>query len=243
MENSLHILFQSKGGAGKTLVSWFVAQWIESRFPGTLAAFDVDQENDTFAQYKAFNAAHVNVMREGTHNVEPKKFDPWMETLLDLRKNIVIDTGSNSFSPVLSYFIENDVFGMWKEEGKKVYIHTIVGGGNMYQDTAGGFADLAKTADFPIIVWENEHFGKLVSDNGKHFTETSLFKSAAKNIIGRVILHKRNEDTYVQDINKITSARLTFEQAKQDERFSLMEKRRIKQMVDDTFTQLDAAEW
>ncbi|OMG71400.1 hypothetical protein BW685_21400, partial [Burkholderia ubonensis] len=138
MENTINIFLQSKGGAGKTFCGSLAAQWIISRFPGTLVAYDGDQENDTFAQYPAYNARHINVMKEGSHTVDPKKFDPWMIDLLSHKGNAVIDTGANSFSPILAYLVENDAFGLWKEEGKKVYIHTVVGGGDIYQDTAEG---------------------------------------------------------------------------------------------------------
>src|SRR5258706_1038055 len=246
MQNTNHLFLQSKGGVGKTVSCCFQANWVMSRYPETLVAYDMDQENQTFSAYTAFKAKHFNVMREGSRTFDPKKFDPWAIDLLSHNGNAVIDTGSNSFSPVLAYIIENDIFDLWKEQGKKTYIHIIIGGGDTYKDTAEGFndiAEVAKAANTPIIVCENEHNGALATEAGKHFSETSLYKSFAKNIVGRVVLFKYNPETNGVAWTRMNTSRLTIDEVMQSEKYDFMDKRRLNRMFDDVFKQLDAVEW
>ena len=138
MHNTVHFILQGKGGIGKTLVSTILAQWIADRTTTPLRCFDTDQENATFSRYKAMNVHHVPVMTD-TRTIDPKRFDALMIDLLEEDGNCVVDNGANTFSPLMGYLIENDCFAMLEEAGRKVYIHTIVGGGDTLHDTATGF--------------------------------------------------------------------------------------------------------
>ena len=103
----------------------------------------VDQENTTFTHYEALNVRHLSVANQ-SRLIEPKKFDALMETLLTEEGNFVIDTGANTFSNLLAYMVENEVFPMLAEAGKTTYVHTIVGGGDTLADTANGFYAIAQ---------------------------------------------------------------------------------------------------
>ena len=66
-----------------------------------------------------------------------------MATLLTEEGNFVVDTGANTFSNLLAYMVENEVFDMLRDAHKTTYVHTIVGGGDTLADTANGFYAIA----------------------------------------------------------------------------------------------------
>lgn len=242
MKNTVHFVLQGKGGIGKTLVSTMLAQWIKAKDDLPLRCYDTDQENATFSRYKAMDVKHVPVMTDA-RAIDPKRFDSLMIDLLEADGNCVIDNGANTFSPLMGYLIENDAFAMLQESGRKVYIHTIVGGGDTLYDTASGFVSTAKSTDVPLVLWENQHFGLLQSAAGKLFTESQTFSEHASRVKGRVTLLQRNADTFGADVKKMNIARLTLEEVMQNEKFNIMEKQRIKVVYRDVYAQLDKIDW
>jgi hypothetical protein len=242
MQNTVHFILQGKGGIGKTLVSTILAQWLAAKDDTPLRCYDTDQENATFSRYKAMDVKHVPVMTDA-RTIDPKRFDALMIDILEEDGNCVIDNGANTFSPLVAYLIENDCFALLQESGRKVYIHTIVGGGDTLHDTAMGFLSTAKSTSVPLVLWENEHFGALVSASGKSFIESQTYADNAARVVGRVVLTQRNADTFGADIKKMNTARLTAEEVKASDKFNVMEKQRIKVVFRDLFEQLDMVNW
>ncbi|WP_338845760.1 hypothetical protein V8J88_18785 [Massilia sp. W12] len=242
MNNTVHFILQGKGGIGKTFVSTLLAQWVRSKDEQALRCFDTDQENPTFSRYKALNVQHVPVMTD-ERLIEPKRFDQLMIDILEGEGNCVIDNGANSFSPLMSYLLENDCLGMLEESGRKVYIHTIVGGGDTLHDTATGFVSTAKATKAPLVLWENQHFGLLQSASGKLFTESATYYEHSTRVRGRICLAPRNPDTFGADLKKMNIGRLTLDEVLQSEKFNIMEKQRIKLFFRDVFEQLDKVNW
>lgn len=242
MKNTVHFILQGKGGIGKTFVSTVLAQWIRGKDELPLRCYDTDQENPTFSRYKAMNVKHIPVMADD-RTIEAKRFDSLMIDILETEGNCVIDNGANTFSPLMAYLLENDCFAMLQDAGRKVYIHTIVGGGDTLHDTATGFVSTAKATKVPLVLWENQHFGLLQSATGKQFTESQTFAEYAQRVKGRVALVPRNADTFGADIKKMNIARLTLDEVLQNEKFNIMEKQRIKVFFRDIFEQLDKVEW
>ncbi|KQV90812.1 hypothetical protein ASD15_01700 [Massilia sp. Root351] len=242
MQNTVHFILQGKGGIGKTLVSTILAQWLAAKDETPLRCYDTDQENATFSRYKAMDVKHVPVMTDA-RTIDPKRFDALMIDILEEDGNCVIDNGANTFSPLVAYLIENDCFALLQESGRKVYIHTIVGGGDTLHDTAMGFLSTAKSTSVPLVLWENEHFGQLVSASGKSFIESQTYADNAARVVGRVVLTQRNADTFGADIKKMNTARLTADEVKASDKFNVMEKQRIKVVFRDLFEQLDKVSW
>jgi hypothetical protein len=242
MHNTVHFILQGKGGIGKTLVSTILAQWLATKDEQPLRCYDTDQENATFSRYKAMDVKHVPVMTD-SRVIDPKRFDALMIDLLEEDGNCVIDNGANTFSPLMGYLLENDCFDLLTESGRKVYIHSIVGGGDTLHDTAMGFVSTAKSTSVPLVLWENEHFGQLQSATGKVFTESQTYADNAARVCGRVVLAQRNADTFGADIKKMNIARLTANEVRESDKFNVMEKQRIKVVFRDLFEQLDKVEW
>ncbi|MCY1450732.1 Protein TraL [compost metagenome] len=140
--------------------------------------------------------------------------------------------------------VENQVVDFLQESGKKVYIHTIVGGGDVLVDTATGFKSIAEGVPrASLILWMNEHFGKLVSPQGKQFTDMTVFLDNQDRIGGTVLLPERNHQTYGDDIKHMNQLRLTFDEVMSSGEFTIMEKQRIKNVARDIYAQLDNIEF
>lgn len=237
MHNTIHFILQGKGGCGKSFIAAMLAQFFQSK-DADLKAFDTDQENTTFAQYQALGAQHVSVMN-ASRTIDAKRFDTLMDRLLTEDGTFVVDNGANTFSPLLAYLVENDVVAYLKEQGKTVYVHTVVSGGDTLTDTINGFNSIARSMDTPLVLWLNEHFGPLRTVNGKDVSDTKAFKANEERLHALVLLHEHNPQTYGQDIQKMNAMRLTVDEVMQSTDFTLMEKQRIRNVAKEVFGQLD----
>jgi hypothetical protein len=242
MQNTVHFVLQAKGGIGKSFVSTLLAQHIINE-TGAVRCFDTDQENTTFARYAALAVRHI-ALADPSRVIDPKRFDTLMETLLTEVGNFVIDTGANTFSNLLAYMVENEVFAMLRQARKATYVHTIVGGGDTLVDTASGFYAIAqKVSGARIVLWLNEHFGDIKTVEGKPFTETQAYRLSAGRLTGTVTLYRRNPATFGEDIRKLNTKRHTIAQALASPEYSIMEKQRIKTFSSNLFEQLRALPW
>ena len=242
MQNTVHFVLQAKGGIGKSFVSTLLAQHLINE-TGAVRCFDTDQENTTFAHYAALSVRHV-ALADQSRLINPKKFDALMETLLTEEGNFVIDTGANTFSNLLAYMVENEVFPLLRQARKATYVHTIVGGGDTLADTANGFYAIAqKVGGARIVLWFNEHFGEIKTAEGKPFTETQAYRQSAARLTGTVMLYRRNPATFGEDVRKLNTRRHTIAQALASSDYTLMEKQRIRTFSRDVFDQLRALRW
>lgn len=242
MQNTVHFVLQAKGGIGKSFVSTLLAQHLINE-TGAVRCFDTDQENTTFAHYAALSVRHIT-LADQSRVINPKRFDALMETLLTEEGNFVIDTGANTFSNLLAYMVENEVFALLKQARRTTYVHTIVGGGDTLADTANGFYAIAqRVSGTRIVVWFNEHFGEIKTAEGKPFTETQAYRQSAARLTGAVTLYRRNPATFGEDIRKLNTRRHTIAQALASSDYTLMEKQRIRTFSRDVFDQLRALPW
>jgi len=239
MKNSVHFVLQGKGGIGKTLISTFIAQYINDRNPGTLKTFDTDQENATLAAYKGLNVTPIDVMNED-RTINRKMFDKMMLDILATDENVVIDNGANTFSPLMSYLMENQFINLLQDSGKDVYIHSIIGGGDNLKDTVSGFASLAKQTSCPMIVWLNENASWGGTDN---FINSDVFIKNSENVRGIVLLQGRNSDTFGDDIKRMQKARLTLNEIMENPDFNVLERSRLNSVFRDVYKKLDTVEW
>src|SRR5436305_2418146 len=141
-ESAIHLSLQGKGGVGKSLVASILAQFFMEN-GRKVECVDTDPVNQTFAQYRALGARHVELMRHG--NIDQRGFDALMERLLTEDGVFVLDNGASTFIPLWGYILENNVQELLREAGKKLYVHTVVTGGQGLADTLKGFRSLAES--------------------------------------------------------------------------------------------------
>jgi hypothetical protein len=237
VERAIHMSLQGKGGVGKSLVASILAQYFQKE-NRQVVCIDTDPVNRTLSQYKAVNASRLELLRNG--NVDPRGFDVLMERLLTEDTTFVIDNGASTFLPLWSYVIENRVTELLKNAGKKLYVHTVVTGGQALLDTINGFRSLAQsTEERNIVVWVNEYFGRIERD-GKTFADMTAYVENADKVFGSVHITQRNHDTFGRDIEEVIAKKLTFDEAIREGEFSLMTKQRLKVVQRDLFEQLGA---
>lgn len=234
---SVHFTLQGKGGVGKSFVSAILAQYFGNA-GANVECVDTDPVNQTLVNYAALNAKHVNLL-EGS-KIDERNFDNLMEDLLSQEKVFVVDNGSASFVALSNYIIENNAIDMLQENGKDVYIHCVITGGQALRDTLTGFKALADQANTKnIIVWLNEFFGP-IEHEGKSFNEMKVYHDNVDKIRGMIRIPKRNQDTFGRDIEEMATSKLTFDEAINGKKFTIMAKQRIKTVQRDIFTQLEA---
>ena len=233
---SIHITLQGKGGVGKSLVASILAQYF--RHHGReIHCIDSDPVNQTFAQYAELGAEHLALMRDG--RIDSSGFDILLHRLITEERTFIVDNGASTFVPLWSFMLESNALDMLAEAGRKLYVHTVITGGQALGDTLKGFKSLAdSSAERNIVVWLNEYFGVIERD-GKTFTDMQAYKESESKVFGLVQIAKRNPDTFGRDVEEVIARKGTFEDAIRNGTATVMSKQRLKMVQRDLFEQLD----
>jgi ABC-type dipeptide/oligopeptide/nickel transport system ATPase component len=242
--NHTNLVIQGKGGCGKSLTAVLLAQYLQAKGEALICA-DTDPVNQTFTQYKSLDVAHIGIIENG--NVIQRKFDPLMEMIISTDANFVIDNGAATFLPLTRYLAQNDIFKVMEEAGRKVFLHTVLTGGQAKSDTYNGFAELVRTVNehARIVVWENEYWGAVEYD-GHPITDSKLFKDAHKagKIAGIVnIANRSNSDEFVGDIKQMLEAHMTLQDVEASTEFGFFSKTRLRKVIGEVNAQLDRIDW
>jgi hypothetical protein len=222
---TIHLTLQGKGGVGKSLVASILAQYFRHHSQ-EIHCIDSDPVNQTFSQYTELGAEHLALMRDG--RIDSAGFDILMERLLTEDGIFIVDNGASTFVPLWSYIVENNALEMLSAAGRKLYVHTIVTGGQALGDTLKGFKSLADSSvERNIVVWLNEYFGVIERDS-KTFTDMQAYKESESKVVGLVHIAKRNQDTFGRDVEEVVTRKRTFEDAIRNGKASVMSKQRLK---------------
>jgi hypothetical protein len=233
----IHLTLQGKGGVGKSLVASLLAQYFRDG-GRDVRCIDTDPVNRTFAQYAALRADRLN-LRDEHNRIDQRAFDTLMERFLNEDATFVVDNGASTFLPLWHYLLENNALDYLNKNGRRVYVHTVITGGQALLDTLNGFHELAQTtSERNIVIWVNEYFGRVEAD-GKKFSEMAAYRENAEKVCGAVIFSKRNQDTFGRDIEDMIAAKLTFREAINEGKLPIMAKQRLKIVQRDLFDQLD----
>ena len=237
--NQVHLVLQGKGGVGKSMISAILGQYFHHK-KTTPHCFDTDPVNATFAQYQAMGAEHINVLRRGA--IHDKRFDELFEKICQIEGVCIVDTGATTFVPLWNYILENDILSFLTGQSPRVFVHSVVVGGQALTDTLNGFKRLAETTtEKNVIVWLNEYFSE-ISKDGKSFEQFRVAEEQAHKLLGTVLIRERNPNTYGDDMRQMLSQRLTFEEAIRLAEFSLVSKQRLTIIRRELFEQLDQIE-
>jgi hypothetical protein len=145
-ETAIHLSLQGKGGVGKSLLASILAQYFSDRHR-TVRCMDTDPVNRTLSQYRALQVERIQLVEDG-NRINQRGFDVLMERFLtESGVTFVVDNGASTFLPLWHYMLENNALGLLRDEGRQIYVHTVVTGGQALTDTLNGFAALAKTAE------------------------------------------------------------------------------------------------
>jgi len=234
---SIHMSLQGKGGVGKSLISAILSQYLSSKGQD-VRGIDADPVNQTLAEYKGLAVNLLNLLKEG--NVDQREFDLLMERFLTESGTFVVDTGASTFIPLWHYILENQALDCLRERGKRVFIHSVITGGQALNDTLSGFEQLAETTrEKNLVIWLNEYFGPVLQD-GAPFREMRVCKKHASKVYGSVAIVRRTADTFGRDVEEMIRHKMTFKEALTGGDFTIMAKQRLLVVQRDLFEQLDA---
>src|SRR5436309_8208777 len=234
---AIHIALQGKGGVGKSLISAILSQYLSSKGQD-VCGIDADPVNQTFSEYGGLRVECLNLLREGS--IDQREFDLLMERFLTETGTFVVDTGASTFIPLWHYILENHALDYLRERGKRVFVHSVITGGQSLNDTLAGFEQLAETTrEKNIVVWLNEYFGSVLPD-GEPFRETAACKRHANKVHGSVAIVRRTADTFGRDVEEMIRQKMTFEEALNGSGFTIMSKQRLRVVQRELFEQLDA---
>jgi hypothetical protein len=237
-DSTIHLTLQGKGGVGKSLVAAILAQFFKNS-GRDVSCIDTDPVNRTFAQYAALGADRLQ-LRDEHNRIDQRSFDVLMERFLTQDgATFVVDNGASTFLPLWHYLLENNALDYLRGNGRNVFVHTVITGGQALVDTLNGFHELAQTTqERNIVVWVNEYFGRVEAD-GKKLSDMAAFRDNADKVCGAVVLAKRNQDTFGRDLEEMIAAKLTFQEAINDGKLTIMAKQRLKLVQRDIFEQLE----
>lgn len=235
IKNSVNLILQGKGGVGKSFISSMLAQYF-SDFKGVeMVGADTDPVNRSFESIKKLNAVGIDILKDGT--IIQSKFDSLFENIINLTEStFVVDNGASTFIPMLKYIKDNDVISLFDEINRPIYIHTVIVGGQSSNDTFQGLISLyeliAKSKNVKLVVWLNEFQGDI------HF-DKNIEKLVKNKVAGMVTVKNWQSDAFTFDLEKMTTNRLTLEEALNSSEFNLMAKNRLKRIFNDVYIQLD----
>ena len=231
---------------------------------------DIDPLNSTLASFKDLPVRRFELFKETEdlserYVVRQEVFDEMMDAIISSKNDVIIDIGSAGFAPFCTYFIDNDLPKFLEDRvpGRKnrVYIHTVIVGGDNFGTTVAGFSDLAaqmplqhnpaKKTSAPIkfIVWLNPYFGK-VELNGNGFEDAAAYQQYKSRIQGIIRMpNTRSKQLFDAAMTACLAHRWTFRQfieygldpkTKSEFHLSTMAVSRIVSIREDFYAEFDA---
>ena len=233
ISNTAHFVMQSKGGAGKSVVSAMLSQYLKD-FNEDLILIDTDPSNKTLGSFEGLNVKKIEVLNK--HKlIDQSKFDGFMNEFIESESPMLVDTGSGDFLAINSYMIQNEIPSIFEEMGKKIIIHVPINFGQAKTETMKCLVGLAGNhSNTSIVIWENEFFG----ENPDDLTDAPVMKKFT-NIAGIIKIRKMTTDTEEKDFSKMLNLGLTFEEVASSKEFGFIEKTRIKRIKNEVWEQLD----
>lgn len=231
----------SKGGIGKSLIAYFIAQYIMEK-KGTIVAFDTDLHNKTFASYPAINAQPLDMLDPVTKAIKPASLDLILEATDETEADVVIDIGASSYQPFAKYQQEMDLYGTWVDMGHQVLIHAVLAGGKSYEETLETFDETMKSTAFgksiKAIAWFNHVNGPLEKD-GVAIEDSEIFTKHTKKLSGLAPLPVI-EDLFAQVLIKVITECLILAEVEDSSKFMKAEKIRAQRIKKAIYELLDS---
>ena len=237
--NTAHIIMQSKGATGKSLIAAFLAEYFHEKY-GDLNIISTGSLHYTLEKYKALSVTKIQHDKKN-NQINQAKFDDIFEGLVTDdadhvdRRSVILDTSSNDFISFNGYAIDNKLEEIFSVYNKQLTIHCPIVYGRSKDETIDCLLQILK--DYPatpVVVWENEFFGK--SENS--FIHKDLFNSP-NNIIGMVRIGDITSDIEKHAFYKMLENYLLFNEVGEDHRFTAIEKDALDLIRNKIWEQLD----
>lgn len=239
LDNSLHLIMQSKGGAGKSVVAYILSQYLLNRLGRkNVHLVDIDPNNKTLSKFADLKVEQVSILKDdGSNTIDQSKFDYFVESFLENRNGSVymVDTGSGEHLELNNYLLSMNMAEMLADSGKTLYIHVPIVYGDAESDTKASLANITTTyPSAKIIVWENEYFETVSSKPIGALLESGTFS----NLVGLVNIKKLNKDTFEKDFKNALKDGKTFAEV-QNSKANVLVKKRLHDIEKDFQLKLD----
>lgn len=237
ISNSVNVVLQSKGGAGKSVVSFLLANYLKSRLDN-VQLVDTDPNNSTFSSYKGLEVKTINILKKiGKEKfIDQSKFDELMEGFVENYGAGLVDTGSGDFIYFNSYMLSNSIPRILKQCDKNLIFHVPINYGTSQNETMACLFDLLENyPDTPIVIWGNQYYE--VPNDAVDLE--LLNKNTAGNAIAVINIRKRNAETHEADFKQLLTLGQTFDEAKTSGDFNMFKLNRLSEISFDIFDQLD----
>lgn len=226
----------AKGGVGKSWISTQMASYLNS-FDFSVKYYDNDSETPRLSQYQALNAEHIQLYKlddDGHVKAESLNINAMDAITHELEHGendiIMIDNGSPSFQPFLSYFQYNTI-ELFNSIGVEFIIVIPIS-----RDKVTHAAPLELLNSYGnkvrYILIENEHFGEFEYD-------VSAFENM--DVEYSIIKMERYTNAQMQDINDAQKFNLLLDEAIKSQAFNLVSKSRLstaKASFENVFSQV-----
>lgn len=240
----VHFFYNSKGGVGKSHNAVNLSQWHRDRGQ-PYKAFDADATSATFSSFKGLNVTRIKLMDR--EDINPRQFDLLTNAFIDPDEdcNFIVDTGASAFVAINRYAMQMDLPGMIHAAGKKLVANMMMVAGNTLAETTANLMAMVEQMppEVEIVVWINHHFGRVQDEQGRSFEQMAVYDKYHHRIAGIVELPDHtftDPKTFGEDVQKMMSLGLTFEEVKASAALGIIEKARINRHKAMIYEQLDA---
>lgn len=246
----LHMVLQSKGGIGKSLVARILGEYLSAD------CFDCDNLNRTFSKFHGLNVETIALTADGATMSHGKGVgslnqraadDLFTRAMQELEgQHCVIDTGAQTYLPLLDYIVECDLAGMSGMIAPPVmlWFHLIVAGGQAQQETLEDTARIIKRLKHPhcrFVIWENPFAGPVREGDSEGVANTRLYQGFIADHATHLIVLKRHSGMFDEDIERMQREGRTWTQMIDDPNTPAIVRSRMMRAQRAMFDQLDQA--
>lgn len=244
---AVHFILQPKGGVGKSYVASIMAQYLIDKGID-VEGFDLDPSNPTFSEYASLPVSRFNLLEDKTglgqdevRQIDNNKFNAFTEAIQNAEDGteLIVDCGSSAFIPVINFLKRFRIEEWFTSLNRPVIVHSIIkGGGEMVETLEATDTLLKQFPESPFVVWLNEYQFP-VSIQGKHFTETPIYKAHSRRIIDVISLPKYTSGFLDGDLDKMIESRMTLKEATEKGIFNILSQRALFLYKNDLWERLD----
>lgn len=240
--SNIHLVMQGKGGVGKSLLAFYLAQYVREK-TGKCLAFDTDPLNPTLSRTTALEVKLLRILADDHTTILKNAFDLMIEACAEMDSDVVIDIGASSFIPMLEYCDKNGVHDLWREMGHDCILHSIVTGKD-FAETCGMFGVVmektGRLSSVSSVVWLNPYAGP-VEMGGLGFEKTSVYRENERHIRAVLPMPAFTDDMFKPDFLAMMGAGKTFDEVIADPAVPIMNRQRIKMMKREVFGVMERA--
>lgn len=241
MKKQLHFTINQKGGCGKTHLSFLLLSWAK-RNAFSAIGIDTDPNNASLGDYQGLEVKTIDIMDEEGLEILPQKWDSLIYYLLDdvTEEIAVIDVGATAFTSLIAYLVTSNIFQEILNNKFDIYLNIPIIGGEGLYDTLNGMRYLVTLfgKQSKVILWKNEHFGKVVDEKGQDLEDLSFYLDVKEDIMG--IIHiKKMHPLHELAMEKMKKSKLTYEEVLDNSNFQLLDKSRINMVLSAVFQAMD----